>query len=77
VVITSSSETEESYGGMLLDLFSAMQNSSCDQDGNKYCSILESFYETKTSIENKVGVHPQLSNETLAKTYLMELYLGR
>jgi hypothetical protein len=75
-VITSSRETEETYGGMLFDLFSAMQNSSCDRDKNKYCSMLESFYGVKTSIESKFGIHLQLSNEILAATYLMELYLG-
>lgn len=76
IVIASSRETEETYGGMILNLFNAMQNSTCDLDNNKYCSMLESFYGAKTSIESKFGIHPQLSNEILAETYLMELYLG-
>jgi len=78
IVMTSSGEAEKTYGGTLAySLFSAMQNGSNDQDNNGYCSISESFYGARVSLEDRFGNHPQLSNATLARAaYLVELYLG-
>jgi len=78
IVITSSGENEKTYGWTVShSFFSAMQNRSNDLDGNGYCSILESFYGAKLSLEGKFGNHPLLSNEFLAeRTYLMEFYVG-
>ena len=76
VVMTSCGETEMSRRGAVFHLFSNMQDESCDRDSNGYCSIRESFYGARKLIEDRFGIHPQLSGETLAETYLTELYLG-
>jgi len=76
VLITSSGEDEETYGGTSFFIFDAIGDKRYDSNNDGYCSIMEAFYGAKAYIESKFGNHPQLMNESLAeKIYIIEFYL--